>query len=363
MTLMAPAVRLSRLCKSFPGGVTAIDNVALDINPGEYVSIIGPSGCGKTTTLRMVAGFESPTSGRIEIGGRDCTQLEPHRRNTAMVFQHFALFPHMTVRENVVFGLQMRRVPAAEQEKRVGAILEAVDIASLADGPVTQLSGGQQQRVGLARALVTRPDVLLLDEPLGSLDANLRERMVRVLKRLNSEFGIAFMHVTHSQSEAFALSDQVVIMNKGRIEQVGPPASVAEHPASLFVAQFVGKNNVIPGRFVGQEDGVATVETDIGPLRARAQNGDLRRDSACWVVCPAHHVELLDASPAYDTALEGRLAFSLFETSHVELNVEVGHGRLVRLDRFEDAGRLAALPIGSPVRLGWKTGNAFVLAA
>ena len=359
---MSASVQLLNVSKKFSGGATAVDRISLTIERGEYVSIIGPSGCGKTTTLRMVAGFEGPTSGRIEIGGRDCTTLEPHHRNTAMVFQHFALFPHMTVAGNVAFGLEMRGVPADERQRRVADILKAVDIGDLADRMSTQLSGGQQQRVGLARALVTRPEVLLLDEPLGSLDANLRERMVRVLKRLNGEFGIAFMHVTHSQSEAFAVSDRVVIMNRGRIEQVGSPEDVAQNPKNLFVAQFVGKNNLIPGRVVGEAGGVARVETALGEVQARIGALGKASSAECWVVCPAHRVELLPGEESLDTTLSGRLDFTMFETSHLEFNVDMGHDRILRVDRFDPTPDLAALKPGAPVRLGWKAQDAFLMA-
>jgi putative spermidine/putrescine transport system ATP-binding protein/spermidine/putrescine transport system ATP-binding protein len=360
---MSASVQLLNVSKNFPGGATAVDHVSLSIERGEYVSIIGPSGCGKTTSLRMVAGFEGPTSGRIEIGGRDCTTLEPHHRNTAMVFQHFALFPHMTVAGNVAFGLEMRGVPGSERQTRVADILKAVDIGDLADRMSPQLSGGQQQRVGLARALVTRPEVLLLDEPLGSLDANLRERMIRVLKRLNGEFGIAFMHVTHSQSEAFAVSDRVVIMNRGRIEQIGPPEEVARNPCNLFVAQFVGKNNLIPGRIVGEDGGVARVATEVGEVRARLGGLAAGHEAACWVVCPAHRVELLRDGESLDTTLTGRLAFTLFETSHLEFNVEMGHDKVLRIDRFGPTPGLAGLKPGAAMRLGWKAQDAFLVAA
>lgn len=361
---MAASVNLIQLSKSFMGGSKAVDEVSLSIEPGEYISIIGPSGCGKTTTLRMVAGFEGPTSGRIEIGGVDCTNVEPHRRNTAMVFQHFALFPHMTVEQNVAFGLEMRGVPVAERKARIKDILKAIDISDLAHRPSTELSGGQQQRVGLARALVVRPDVLLLDEPLGSLDANLRERMIHVLKRLNAEFGVAFMHVTHSQSEAFALSDRVVIMNHGRIEQMGTPEELARSPKNLFVAQFVGKNNIVPGRLSGENAGLATVQTDVGQIRARV--GSYARSAAnadCWVVCPSHRIRVLAAGETLDTTLDGTLAFTMFETSRLELNVDVGSGRTLRIECFDPDTSLANLRSGAPVRVGWNAEDAFLVSA
>jgi ABC-type Fe3+/spermidine/putrescine transport system ATPase subunit len=358
----APAVRLINVDKVFGEDTVAVKHMNLSIAKGEYISIIGPSGCGKTTTLRLVAGFEEPTSGRVEIAGRDCTHLEPHQRNTAMVFQHFALFPHMTVAGNVAFGLEMRGIPASQRSKRVADILTALDIEDLADRAVTQLSGGQQQRVGLARALVVRPDILLLDEPLGSLDANLRERMIRMLKRLNADFGVAFMHVTHTQSEAFAVSDRVVIMNRGEVEQIGTPEEVANHPKNLFVAQFVGKNNILGGEIVSVNGAVATVRTPIGSVRARKAATAIPHDRRnCYVVCPARRISLLHDGEAPDNEVAGRLAFAVFETAHLELNVEVGDKTVIRVDRFDDQDGLAAMKPGTPLRLGWKAEDAFLV--
>jgi ABC-type Fe3+/spermidine/putrescine transport system ATPase subunit len=350
----APAVRLIDVDKVFGEKTVAVNGLNLSIAQGQYTSIIGPSGCGKTTTLRLVAGFEEPTSGRVEIAGRDCTHLEPHQRNTAMVFQHFALFPHMTVAKNVAFGLEMRRVPAPERLKRVVDILKALDIEELADRAVTQLSGGQQQRVGLARALVVHPDILLLDEPLGSLDANLRERMMRMLKKLNNDLGVAFMHVTHTQAEAFAVSDRVVIMNHGRIEQMGTPEEVSRHPKNLFVAQFVGKNNILAGEIVGEVDGFATVNTRFGSLRAQATKALPRDRRDCYVVCPARRIGVLQDGEAPENQLEGRLVFTMLETANLELNVDIGDNTVIRVDRFDDKTGLATLQPGTPLRLGWK---------
>jgi spermidine/putrescine transport system ATP-binding protein len=357
----APAVRLVNVDKAFGEDTVAVRQVNLSIAQGEYISIIGPSGCGKTTTLRLVAGFEEPTSGRVEIAGRDCTHLEPHQRNTAMVFQHFALFPHMTVAGNVGFGLEMRGVSRSERAKRVGDILKALGIEKLAERAVTQLSGGQQQRVGLARALVTQPDILLLDEPLGSLDANLRERMMRMLKKLNADLGVAFMHVTHSQAEAFAVSDRVVIMNHGRIEQIGSPEEVAYHPQNLFVAQFVGKNNILPGEIVSENGSLATVRTALGSLLARKGAASIRGRRDCYVVCPASRISVLRDGEAPENKVEGRLAFTMFETAHLELNIEVADKTVIRVDRFDDDRGLTSMRPGTPVRLGWRAEDSFLV--
>ncbi len=354
------AVDLVNVTKRFGRDILAVDDMTLHIEQGEYISFIGPSGCGKTTTLRMVSGFEEPTTGQILVAGRDCTHLEPHERNTAMVFQHFALFPHMSVAQNVEFGLRMRNVPSAERIQRALEMLRAVDIEDLADRPIQQLSGGQQQRVGLARALVTRPDVLLLDEPLGSLDANLRLRMQRELRRLNTDFGVAFMHVTHTQTEAFAVSDRVVIMNQGRIEQVGSPERVTHYPKNLFVAQFVGKNNILEGEITGVENGLATVAGPSGTFRARLPEDAPERKN-CYLVVRASLTNLLTDGEAPDNMVEGEVAFSIFETSQIEFNVNLPSGHSLRVDEYEPAPEIAALRPGDKVRIGWKAEDSLVV--
>ena len=232
------------------GAAVAVDDLSLRVEEGEFVTLLGPSGCGKTTTLRMVAGFIDPTTGRIAIGGRDVTQLPPHKRNTGMVFQNYALFPHMTVAANVAFGLEMRRVARSEIAGRVKQALDRVRLAQYADRYPRQMSGGQQQRVALARALVIAPDVLLLDEPLSNLDAKLRGEMRSEIRELQRQLGLTAILVTHDQEEAFAVADRMMIMNAGRVEQTGRPAEVFEEPSSRFVADFIGVANLLPGRVV-----------------------------------------------------------------------------------------------------------------
>ncbi|MFF3558599.1 ABC transporter ATP-binding protein [Streptomyces sp. NPDC002574] len=239
-----PAVRLRGLAKSF-GPVRAVDGVDLEIGDGEFFSMLGPSGSGKTTVLRMVAGFEAPTAGTVELAGRDVTRLAPFERDVNTVFQDYALFPHMTVEQNVAYGLRIRKVPKAERTERARAALASVRLADFGGRRPAQLSGGQRQRVALARALVNRPKVLLLDEPLGALDLKLREQMQVELKELQREVGITFVFVTHDQEEALTLSDRIAVFNGGRIEQVGTPAEVYERPATRFVAGFVGTSNLL----------------------------------------------------------------------------------------------------------------------
>ncbi|RMG97441.1 MAG: ABC transporter ATP-binding protein [Chloroflexi bacterium] len=239
-------VELRKVTKRF-GEVTAVRDVTLQIRSGEFFSLLGPSGCGKTTTLRMIAGFEIPTSGQILIGGQVQGHLPPHKRPVNTVFQHYALFPHMTVYQNVAFGLEMQKVDKAEIAARVGQALELVHLTGMENRKPKQLSGGQQQRVALARALVNRPKVLLLDEPLGALDLKLRKNMQIELKNLQAEVGITFIYVTHDQEEALTMSDRIAVMNRGRVLQVGSPEVIYEQPENRFVADFIGETNFVTG--------------------------------------------------------------------------------------------------------------------
>ena len=238
------AVSLEDVVKRF-GDVVAVDGVSLDVRPGEFFSLLGPSGSGKTTCLRMIAGFEQPTSGRILLGGRDVSDLPPFEREVNTVFQDYALFPHMTVAQNVGYGLMVRKIPKEERGRRVSDALEMVRLEQMGSRKPGQLSGGQRQRVALARSLVLRPKVLLLDEPLGALDLKLRQDMQIELKHIQQTVGITFIYVTHDQEEALSMSDRLAVFSQGRIEQVGSPAEVYERPATAFVANFVGTSNVL----------------------------------------------------------------------------------------------------------------------
>ncbi len=240
-------VTLSNLTKKF-GEVVAVQDFDVEIRQGEFFSLLGPSGCGKTTTLRMIAGFEFPTSGHIRFGERDVTYLKPNRRNAGMVFQNFALFPHLTVFENVAFGLKARRVEKATIPDRVSKALELVDLGGLGSRQVTQLSGGQQQRVALARAIVIEPEILLLDEPMSNLDAKLREETRQEIRKLQQRLGITTIYVTHDQEEALNLSDRIAVLNQGECQQVGTPEDIYRRPTNKFVASFVGNSNILSGR-------------------------------------------------------------------------------------------------------------------
>ncbi len=259
-------LHIVRVTKSF-GAFTAVDDLTLTIPGGSFFALLGPSGCGKTTTLRMVAGLEEPTAGQILLGDRDITTSRPYQRSINTVFQSYALFPHLDVFENVAFGLRRRGVKGDDVTKQVTSVLELVELASLARRKPGQLSGGQQQRVAVARALVNRPDVLLLDEPLGALDLKLRRQMQIELKRIQSEVGTTFIHVTHDQEEAMTMADTIAVMNAGVIEQMGAPAEMYDLPKTAFVANFLGQSNLVQGQITGQEGDLLVVRVPGGDVR------------------------------------------------------------------------------------------------
>jgi spermidine/putrescine ABC transporter ATP-binding subunit len=253
---MKSIIEIDNVSRTFGGNVVAVDNIQLDVAEGEFVTLLGPSGCGKTTLLRMLAGFEMPDRGSIRLDGKDVTFLPPYRRDVNMVFQDYALFPHLTAAKNVAFGLERQKLDRAEIAKQVESALLLVGLSAMADRMPHQLSGGQRQRVALARAIVRRPRVLLLDEPLSALDANLREAMQVELKHLHNKLGITFIMVTHDQTEALVMSDRIVVMHRGRIAQAGTPSDLYDRPASTYVASFVGTSNIIEGTIVSVSDGI-----------------------------------------------------------------------------------------------------------
>ena len=259
-------ILIDGVTKRFGTTVTAVDRMHLELQEGELIAFLGPSGCGKTTTLRMVAGFEQPTEGVIRFGDRDVTHVPPEARNVGMVFQNYALFPHMTVAQNVAYGLEMRRTPRAAVAERVQRMLDKVQLGDLGPRTVRQISGGQQQRTALARALVINPSVLLLDEPLANLDAKLREEMRFFIKELQREFGITTIYVTHDQSEALVLADRIAVMMAGRLQQLASPREVYERPANAVVADFIGLTNFIDGEIVRREGAHVTVRTPWGEV-------------------------------------------------------------------------------------------------
>ena len=287
------SVELIDVTKRF-ADVVAVDDISLAVQPAEFLSLLGPSGCGKTTTLRMLAGFEEPTAGRIRISGHEVQGVPPHRRDVNTVFQHYALFPHMSVAENVAYGLRQKKVDRAEISRQVGEILEMVKMAPLANRRPRQLSGGQAQRVALARALVNRPSLLLLDEPLGALDRKLREEMQIELKLLQSQVGITFIFVTHDQGEALSMSDRIAVMLDGHVEQLADPDTIYDHPASAFVAGFIGQQNFFDG--TARENGTV-VEGDGWTIRSSNGSRDAVDGRAALAAIRPEAVQLTEEQP------------------------------------------------------------------
>ena len=344
-----PILELRRVSKRF-GEFVAVDDLSLDIVSGEFLTLLGASGSGKTTTLRMIAGFEQPTAGEIRMSGAPIAALPPFKRDVNTVFQHYALFPHMSVRENIGYGLRMRRVPKAEREQRIADALEMVKLEQLGGRAPRQLSGGQQQRVALARALVNRPKVLLLDEPLGALDLKLRKEMQLELKHLQTHLGITFIYVTHDQEEALIMSDRIALMRQGRIAQVGSPRELYDRPASRYVADFIGETNLLPGTVEESAAGVAALRVGEVVLRG-VTDADLPPGSSAWLTVRPEAIRLVaagQASPAQNL-VSGVVADAVYAGSAVRVHVEIAGGR--RLVLNAPAGTTVAP--GTPAHLAW----------
>ncbi|MHB0952030.1 MAG: ABC transporter ATP-binding protein [Allorhizobium sp.] len=364
-------LELINVGKVYDNGTTAVSAFDLAVNKGEFIAFLGPSGCGKTTTLRMIAGFESISSGDMMIKGVRMNDVPPQRRPTSMIFQNYALFPHMTVRSNVGYGLEVKGMPKAERDAKVDRILATLGLEDIADRKTDRLSGGQRQRIALARGLVVEPDILLLDEPLGALDANLRKAIQNELKLLQRTLGVTFIFVTHAQSEALALSDRIVVMNQGRVEQISPPHQLYTRPNTPFVAQFIGRNTIFSGEVKGVVGGTAKVDTSAGKLSGHTGTtlGDKARVN---LVVPA---EAIEVHPARDAARE-RIAAE-FDGNLIDARVTrfevVGHisqlaavlpdGRTVALEAHINKYRPENYPVGSDIILSWKPAEATVIPA
>ena len=346
---MEGEVRLEELCKRFDD-VVAVDGIDIDMPPGEFFTLLGPSGCGKTTTLRMIAGFERPSSGRIMLDGTDVANVPPHQRNVNTVFQSYALFPHLDVAKNVGFGLKYHKLTKEERAQRVAEALELVSMTGFARRKADQLSGGQQQRVALARALVLRPRVLLLDEPLGALDAQLRKNLQVELKALQTEVGITFVFVTHDQSEALTMSDRIAVMNNGRVEQAAGPKEVYEEPDTVFVADFLGVSNLLGAEAVGQDGDACTVQ--VGDRTLRAQQGATGARGEVKVMIRPERIEIEPHSSAGEQRMPGIVERSVFLGGAYEVHVRVLGGELLKAMVPNDGGVSAAsLDPGAAVSL------------
>jgi spermidine/putrescine transport system ATP-binding protein len=347
----APTVELREVSKRF-GDFTAVDAIDLAIGESEFFTMLGPSGCGKTTTLRMVAGFEEASDGEVLIDGADVARLPPHKRPTNTVFQSYALFPHLSVHDNVEFGLRRKGVDKGEAERRVKEELERVGLAAEANRRPAQLSGGQQQRVALARALVNLPKVLLLDEPLGALDLKLRKGLQVQLKRIQREVGITFVYVTHDQEEALTMSDRIAVMNKGRIEQIGDPEDVYERPATSFVAGFIGVSNLMPGT-IRKSGAKGEVELDSGVKVGIAVDGFSPGDRCHAVVRPEKLA--INSSASGFPKVDGLVESSLYLGTATQLIVRLqGDVRMtVLVPNASEAERQQLPGGGATVELSW----------
>jgi spermidine/putrescine transport system ATP-binding protein len=354
MESSVPSVELQSVTKRFDD-LVAVDDLSLELGGGEFFTLLGPSGCGKTTTLRMVAGFEQPSEGTIRIEGDDVAGLPPHRRPTNTVFQSYALFPHLSVEDNVAFGLKRKRIAREEVGRRVAAELERVGLAAEAKRRPAQLSGGQQQRVALARALVNFPKVLLLDEPLGALDLKLRKGLQVELKRIQREVGITFVYVTHDQEEALTMSDRIAVMNRGRVQQVGDPEDVYERPATTFVAGFIGVSNLMPATVAGPGE----VRLDQGPTVEARANGFSSGERCQAVVRPEKlRIDAVDLAASANGAprVEGTVESSLYLGTSTQIAVDLGEGvrMTVLVPNADEAARQRLPGGGARVALSWE---------
>ncbi|HEV8439699.1 MAG TPA: ABC transporter ATP-binding protein [Methylomirabilota bacterium] len=349
-------VELRGITKRY-GPVRALDDFSLQVAPGEFFTLLGPSGCGKTTALRSIAGFVAPDAGEVFIKGHRVTGVPPHRRRVGMVFQHYALFPHRTVAQNIAFGLRMQRVPRADITRRVDDALALVQLPAHGARFPRQLSGGEQQRVALARAVVTHPTVLLLDEPLGALDKKLRERMQIELKRLQREIGITTIYVTHDQEEALTMSDRIAVMRDGRIEQIGNPLEIYEHPRSAFVADFIGTTNLVRGRLVHHDGRLATVECRGAKLRV----ADRAPGEAGEVVIAVRPEKLeLDAAPPLDNTLSASITQLVYMGDTIVYTLRTDEGLELQSSELSRSGGVR-YTVGARVTLGFRADTATLL--
>ena len=351
---LGAAVRFDRVEKRYGGGaVVAVDGVSLDIAAGEFLTLLGPSGSGKTTSLMMLAGFETPSAGEVYVDGEAISAVPPFKRNIGMVFQSYALFPHMTVGENIAFPLKLRKLDKSAVARSTRDVLDLVGLPGYEGRYPRQLSGGQQQRVALARALVFDPRVLLMDEPLGALDKQLRERLQLEIKALHEQLGVTIVYVTHDQQEALVMSDRIAVMNGGKVEQIGTPTELYEEPASRFVASFIGESNFLSGRLLDRANGLAVVEVSgVGPLRVLGHGEDATGAEVVVTVRPEKIVFADEAGDAQVNAVAATIESVVFVGDAYRYEARLGGGQPVVLKRQHRAG-VAHHVRGERVRLAW----------
>ncbi|MDI6028183.1 ABC transporter ATP-binding protein [Corticibacterium sp. UT-5YL-CI-8] len=354
---MEPVVQFDHVTKNY-GKQVAVDDLNLSIEAGKFVTLLGPSGCGKSTSLRMLGGFEMPTSGRILLSGKDVTRVPPNKRNVNIVFQDYALFPHMNVAKNIAFGLELKGLDNKGIHRRVSELLELVQLQDYANRMPNELSGGQRQRVALMRALAPDPDVLLLDEPLSALDAKLRQQMQIELKAIQEKTGKTFMFVTHDQEEALTMSDTIVVMNNGRIEQMGDPNTLYGRPGSVFVANFIGETNLLRSTVLGTEGNLTAL--DWNGITIKADQGGLspKPGEHLYVVLRPESIHCSATEPNSGNRIKGKIRQRVFKGSHTSLAVEVGDGAVLNtLVHPGDVEQLA----GTDIWVGWKPESATVI--
>jgi len=351
---------LENITKVFPprgagSEVTAVHDVSLDIEKGELVTLLGPSGCGKTTTLRIIAGFEFPTQGRIILDNQEINSLPPHKREMSMVFQSYAIFPHLTVFENIAYGLNVKRLPKSKITEQVNKVLDLVHLEGYGDRAPTQLSGGQQQRVALARALIMEPKVLLMDEPLSNLDAKLREEMRTEIRRIQKDMNITSVYVTHDQIEAMTLSDRIVVMNQGRIEQIGTPVEVYRFPNSRFVADFIGRANFVPGEVQDKRDGRLTVNVLGKVLELTNIQREFKQQDTVTLIVRPEMVRIKKTGELF----KGLVRRAVYLGDVIEYDVEVSGQLITGIET--DPYKMDLFPVGEDVTVGYAEGCIQVL--
>ncbi|KGB81658.1 MAG: ABC transporter ATP-binding protein [Pseudomonadota bacterium] len=343
------------------GDFTAVDNANLKIDSGEFFSFLGPSGCGKTTLLRCISGFSDPTEGKVLIGGKDMKGVGPNKRPTALIFQHLALFPLMSVAENIAFPLEVRGASKKDRRKRADELLDMIALPGIGDKKVSELSGGQKQRVAIARALAVEPDILLLDEPLSALDLKLRQHMRAELRAIQQRVGVTFIYITHDQGEALTMSDRVAVMNSGVIEQVGAPNVIYNAPRTAFVASFVGENNAITGKVARQAEGMVTLNTPVGPVSGRAAGGrKYKPGEQCSLFIRPE--QLILAGEAGPNTISATLRSQAFEGASTHLLADCAGTRL-RLSQINTGAAAAPLAPGAALTLAFAPEHATVLPA
>ena len=357
MDLQDVRIRYDGVTKAY-GSVTVVDNLNLDIQKGEFVSLLGPSGSGKTTLLMMLAGFENPTSGTIYVDGKPMNQIPPYKRDMGVVFQNYALFPHMTVAQNVAFPLDMRGVSKSDIQTRVARALDMVQLGQMNDRYPAQLSGGQQQRIALARALVFEPGVVLMDEPLGALDKNLREQMQLDIRALHNRLGLTIVFVTHDQSEALTMSDRIAVFNHGKIEQIGSPRQIYDEPRTRFVAEFIGETNLLEGTVSEVSGDKVQVTLDGGITVQSAANAPVAQGARVHLSLRPERITLAEAASNGENGIPAKITDCVYQGDHLRVQLATkGPELVVRLDR-----KSREWPVGTEVVAGFDARDCWIIA-